>query len=542
LLEFAPIRWRSVSTVRNMLDLPAMSSESPEPTKASAPPLPPPKMSAPGMSRPRQADQGTPEETAATKGPFWRLDREMNSYFASFLVHFVLLIALALAAKTSGPRAVGVDLIATPSVPIPSFESGSPIHQAGDDRTNGEPLAAAALSSAVTVDISPDLPDGSSTSEPLDDHNRGTPTDDTANFMATMNTPMSSMLMGRRPGARPGLVAGDGGTDESERAVRFALRWLMAHQREDGSWNFNHHKSRCQGQCRHPGSEASTVAATALALLPFLGAGHTHEEGEYQEAVRQGLYYLGQRALATEHGYDLRERTMYDQGLVGIVLCEAYAMTGDAGLRGLAQGAIDFIVHAQDPEGGGWRYEPGFPGDTTVTGWQLMALKSGQIAKLSVPSPTLAMTERFLDHVEFDSGAQYGYMEPKLRGQATTSIGLLCRMYTGWQRGHAGLRRGVALLNKWGPSENDMYYNYYATQVMHHWEGDAWEKWNVKMRDYLVATQATDGHESGSWYFPEPKYGDQGGRLYNTAMAAMILEVYYRHMPLYRQVPLEDSF
>ena len=29
-----------------------------------------------------------------------------------------------------------------------------------------------------------------------------------------------------------------------------------------------------------------------------------------------------------------------------------------------------------------------------------------------------------------------------------------------------------------------MYYNYYATQVMRHWEGEEWEKWNKVMRDY----------------------------------------------------------
>ena len=29
------------------------------------------------------------------------------------------------------------------------------------------------------------------------------------------------------------------------------------------------------------------------------------------------------------------------------------------------------------------------------------------------------------------------------------------------------------------------------------------------------------------------KYGNVGGRLYTTAMAVMILEVYYRYMPLF---------
>ena len=73
----------------------------------------------------------------------------------------------------------------------------------------------------------------------------------------------------------------------------------------------------------------------------------------------------------------------------------------------------------------------------TVTGWQLMALKCGQMAGLRVPKPTLYMVTRFLDHVQTDGGAGYGYMTPHSKTPqskaTTTAIGLLCRMYTGWR-------------------------------------------------------------------------------------------------------------
>ena len=54
------------------------------------------------------------------------------------------------------------------------------------------------------------------------------------------------------------------------------------------------------------------------------------------------------------------------------------------------------------------------------------------------------------------------------------------------------------------------------------------------MRDYLVGSQAQSGHEKGSWHFDD-EHGNQGGRLYSTAMAVMILEVYYRYLPLYEE-------
>jgi hypothetical protein len=85
-----------------------------------------------------------------------------------------------------------------------------------------------------------------------------------------------------------------------------------------------------------------------------------------------------------------------------------------------------------------------------------------------------------------------------------------------------------------------MYYYYYATQVMHHFGGEAWEKWNPKMRDTLIARQdkGTDRahpHQKGSWPAAGDAYGDYGGRLMVTSLSLLTLEVYYRHLPLYRR-------
>jgi len=458
----------------------------------------------------------------------------------SFLFHFILLLALAMIVEASRPESVWRGLIASSDFPVPilrvddtlwnSFQSksypvaGNPAQPEQEYRipkVPGPPAAVEALQNSRP------LTNGADATRPTD-------------LTLQTDTSVAGLLAGRGRDARAAMARTGGGTPQSEGAVERGLKWLRAHQREDGSWHFNHHKSSCQGLCGNPGSEASTTAATAMVLLPFLGAGYTHTQGQYQDVVRQGIYYLMKRTMVTPHGNDLQDGTMYAQGLATIALCEAYAMTKDPDLKDLAQGAIDFICYAQDRNGGGWRYTPGEPGDTTVTGWQLMGLKSGQMAGLHVPRPTIYLVHRFLDGVESHSGAQYGYMDPQPR-RATTAIGLLCRMYTGWRRDHPVLPRGVALLDEWGPSETNMYFNYYATQVMHHWHGPEWERWNPKMRDYLIGTQAGAGHEAGSWYFPD-RHGDKGGRLYNTAMAVMILEVYYRYMPLYRQQAVADEF
>jgi hypothetical protein len=329
------------------------------------------------------------------------------------------------------------------------------------------------------------------------------------------------------------------------RALVAALQWLADHQLPDGGWSFDHTRAGgCSGRCRNPGRLAEArIAATGLALLPFLGAGQTHQQGRYKMTVRRGLYFLANRMRFSDRGGSFCEAggRMYAHGIASIAMCEAYALTHDKGLHLPAQRALDFIGYAQDPIGGGWRYEPRQRGDTSVLGWQIMALKSGHLAYLAVPPDVSRLATAFLDGVQYDSGSRYGYTDAGQGSSATTAIGLLCRMYLGWKKDEPALQRGVDWLGRKGPAPSDMYYNYYATMVLRHFGGKPWRTWDAVMRSQLIDSQATDGHEAGSWYFKH-SHAEQGGRLYCTAMAAMILEVYYRILPIYAQRSVEDDF
>jgi hypothetical protein len=159
---------------------------------------------------------------------------------------------------------------------------------------------------------------------------------------------------------------------------------------------------------------------------------------------------------------------------------------------------------------------------------------------LPVPRHVYQKTTLFLNSMQSEGGAMYGYDRPESGGSATTAVGLLCRMYLGWKRDNPALVRGAQILHDTGPVAGNMYYNYYATQVLHHFGGELWTSWNERMREMLVDSQVKEGHSGGSWG-EDDIFGDLGGRLYYTSLATMTLEVYYRHMPLYAERSLEDG-
>ena len=371
-------------------------------------------------------------------------------------------------------------------------------------------------------------------------------------LLSPINQPLSKALESRQPNNKAAMLRKYGGSKQSEAAVELALDWLVQHQAPDGGWTFGHDRV-CNGQCGNPGSFVSSRnAATGLALLPFLGAGHTHVEGKYKDVVQHGIAYLRDHQRKTKGsspGGSWREEggTMYSHCLASIAICEAHAMTDDSQLRDSAQLSLNYLVQTQDIRGGGWRYAPGQPGDTSVVGWAVMALKSGRMGGLEVPQPTLIGVDRFLNSVRSRRSSKYGYVDRNLLldgGRSTTAIGLLCRMYQGVPQYNSSLIKGVNQLAREGPRLQNLYYTYHAAQVMRHLGGTRWVNWNQAMRDPLIKLQVKSGHAAGSWRpnsFPEMG-GPTGGRLYSTCAGAMILEVYYRHMPLYSKQALDEDF
>ncbi len=348
---------------------------------------------------------------------------------------------------------------------------------------------------------------------------------------------------GRTGAIKNKLIKQNGGNEESERAVALGLSWLAKQQNVDGSWEFDQGSHKEQKAC-----------STGLALLPFLAAGQTHKDrnAKYQKTVAAAVAFLQKQCTVAGANAGRLSTDAYCNGIAALALIEAYAVTKDATLKPHAQAAINYIQKTQGPNGS-WGYTASTNGDTSIVGWQVQALHAAQHAGLVVDTRAVAKVVKFLDTTaKGEKKSMYGYTDSAgaAPGTALTAVGLLSRASVdNWTAATPGMADGVAGLMKNGPpaqgAVKNLYYYYYATQVVFRYEGEQWTTWNEGpkqadgtrkggMRDWLVSTQnkkAGDAVKQGSWD-PEAGWLGQGcGRLGTTAVCVLQLEVYYRYLP-----------
>ena len=215
-----------------------------------------------------------------------------------------------------------------------------------------------------------------------------------------------------------------------------------------------------------------------------------------------------------------------------------------------AQKAVNYCTEkhqgGEASDKGAWRYGPKEAGDLSVSGWFTMAIKSAKVAGLHVNPASFDGMIKFLDSVEKKDGgtgngygpaSRYEYM-PGQPHEGTqhrlTMIGNLARQFMGWKK--EDLQASVDwAVNKggvpsWGANGEtcDLYYWYYGTLCVFQQGGDLWKKWNEGMMPSLVNNQCKVGDDTGSWN-PVGDYSTEWGRVGQTALSALCLEVYYRY-------------
>lgn len=359
---------------------------------------------------------------------------------------------------------------------------------------------------------------------------------------------------------RSALARAGGATPASEVAVARALDWLARHQDDDGRWNggtrrgtggaavrgdvsFTAHcpeDDLCAGECYY--WEADT-AMTGLALLAYLGAGHTHRAGPHARTVGRGVNFLlaSQKADGDLRGAS-RGVGMYCHAIAALALCEAYALTSDERLKDPVERSVAFLMKSRTADGEAWRYQPGdrFGGDTSILGWAVMVLKSAQEVGVAFPEDARRGSLAWLDKVAQGREGGLAIYRPGEGYPVTptmTAEAWACRQFLGVGGPGPASDEAAAYLIVHGPDRDpfNLYYWYYATLAMYQHGGENWTRWNARVRDQLVRRQQRGGHGDGSWDPSQckDKHDALGGRVYTTALAALTLEVYYRYLRLY---------
>jgi hypothetical protein len=318
------------------------------------------------------------------------------------------------------------------------------------------------------------------------------------------------------------LIRSNGANADSERAVANGLAWLTAQQQPDGGWQFD------------AGDRDDRIAATGLALLPFLGAGTTHKPSReaylntHRNAVSRGLEFLVRRCPPSGPCAGAMSPDPTAQALATAALCEAFGMTLDPALKPHAQAALNRLQKMQSPDGG-W-------GDVFATGWAAQALLAAKTTRDLVVN----------DRVPPAAVAYLTAADAKPGTAAAAVVHFGRYHFADWGPGNPGFVAGANALFEQPPGR-DPLHRYYAAWVLLRAEGANWMDWNAGpkgadgvraggTRDRLVAAQVRDADRRTSWD-AEGASGERYGRLGTTALNLLTLEVYYRYLPLYKYGP-----
>jgi len=338
----------------------------------------------------------------------------------------------------------------------------------------------------------------------------------------------------------PKLVKYQAKVDRSVmRALEFLAGSRLKNRTGDGSFD---------------GAYGKTNAVAGLVGMAFLSKGYTPRTGPYSHVIRACVDYV--LATPAEKGYlGVRGGRMYGQGIATLFLSEVSGMVSPARQKkidALMPKALRVILDAQKTpktEGrhrGGWCYEPTTnTSDISVTGWQIMALRSARLNGAPVPVSAIRDAIGFIDRCrnpQNDGGffyypGRFTRSHPFRGGKwlggpstpARTGAALLCRELAGRHGDDVNRKAGDFILknvkqNGFIKDTWHEYATYYCSQGMFQLGGKYWEEFAPAMYEYLFRKQKANG----SW---KTRYGD----VYPTAMYVLALTVSYRQLPIYQR-------
>lgn len=303
-------------------------------------------------------------------------------------------------------------------------------------------------------------------------------------------------------------------------SIAAAHSWLLSAQEADGHFD-----------CRkHGGIEGQNAATTSLAVLAFLGAGHTSKTGMYKGTVAKGIDWLSTHDAPAD---------VTQASLRALVLCENYGMA--QANQASAESAVKDLL-ARQGGGGGW-LEAG-PNDgrgnsIDPTVWAVMALKSAKVCGL-LKQPGIGDDDPLQRAVQFLDAKEAEAVAKTNKAEVAAGLGI-ARIFSGYKVDDATVRRlaGAAAqkLPAWnneGLGDESVSW-YHATLLTFSKGGAEWQRWNAALKDSLLTHQSKEAANTGSWDYREGSAPFRWGRIGTTTLSTLSLEVYYRYQTIVPQ-------
>lgn len=350
------------------------------------------------------------------------------------------------------------------------------------------------------------------------------------------------------------------------RAIEAGLQWLHRHQSPDGNWDADEFMvlDREGTPCDGPGNPSYDVGLTGLAMLAFLADGSTLVSGSWAGDLRRAADWLVRGQQANGCLLEVNSNEFFYSHLIGtIAVLEAYGLSGDARLLPVAKRAVAYVEHHRNPLAA-WRYQPrDNENDVSVTSWAMTALITAQDFGVDVDPEALRLGGVYLHEQTDPETGRTGYSErgawssrragehserfPREANEALTAAALAVGFLVGDDpegRPVMGtqLRLVAGKKPQWSVEEGviDLYAWYQAATAMHQAGEDHGRAWVKALRDALVPHQRDDGNFAGSWD-PIDVWGEDGGRIYTTALAILSLSAPHRYAEVGKLKPLPDA-
>lgn len=323
--------------------------------------------------------------------------------------------------------------------------------------------------------------------------------------------------------------------EDVDRIYKKGLEYLVAQQKENGSWGKPEKKGK--GRAGQIGPTRVGPGVEGICVMAFLSSGEDPNYGEYAENIRAALGYI--ISSQTESG--MLGAHMYHHGFAMLALAEAYGVVdedllwegGNPNDKKSIGEALDLAVDSALSglgESINWRYSENARGtDASIAGAMLMGLLAARNAGFDVPDSKINIVLSFYnDRTKRGEGSVHYARRSRFPPVVSrVAIATLLRSICGRKdtpEHKASLNHLLRnLSSKRHPWRH--YNNYYMAQALYQADYEAWKKWNADLINTMKETQLPDGS------FDD---GFRGGtkNSYRTAMALLGLALNYRFLPI----------